>query len=218
MKAIILLLMAVVGSYVTVLNVQHLASVKKQASGIAEVTPKVADNSGEEAAPPVDPLTSVADLTRVHGEPLRKEKAVDGTTVYYYPYYIVYVRNYMVTSCRRIAAAPDPAQTNPGPNISNSRLWGNNSNSSLNGSTTSGVGAAPATTNPGWQGHASSLGSVSLNGGAPRAATTNPGWQGGGSGVGAVSAPRTVVVRPSTGAAQYRSGGSTGSSSSQWQH
>ncbi|HSI10579.1 MAG TPA: hypothetical protein VK961_00985 [Chthoniobacter sp.] len=220
MKAIILMMTATLGCYATLVNMEHLAKVQKQvASGLPEALPKIADNDNntppsENAAPPVSALTSVSELTRQHGEPTRTERATDGTTVYYYPYYVVYVRNYVVISSRRLSVAP-AAVVHTSPNVTAGRLWGN---SNLNGTTVNGVNAAPATTNPGWQAHNSSLGSVSLNGGGVSyPATTNPGWQGTSASVRSVSAPRTVVR--SSGAAQYRSSGATGTAGSgQWAH
>jgi len=226
MKAIFLMLSATLGCYVTLLNMEHLAAVQKQINtGLPAALPKLADNDNntpsDDATPPVNPLTSVSDLTRLHGEPTRTERISDGTTVYYYPYYIVYVRNYIVISSRRIGAQP-PTTAQTGPNTTAGRFWGS---SSLNGTTTDGRGTAPATTNPGWQGHTNSLGSVSLNGsGVSRPATTNPGWQAGGASLGTVTAPRTVsaprtVVHQSSGSAMYRSGGGYPSGSSgQWAH
>lgn len=221
MKAIILLLTAVLGSYVTILNVQHSASLQKQA---AEEKPEaltvVSDNGNpspvEDAVMPADSPMSVSDLTRTHGEPMRKERSLDGTTVYYYPYYTYYVRNYAVISSRSSAAAPAPVQNNSSQSRSASRLLGN---SNLNVTAANGVGTAQATTNPGcWQGRPSALGTVSLNGNrAPQPASTNPGWQGGSSA--AVSAPRTTVVHQSSSSVQYRSTGSTFTGgTSQWQH
>jgi len=197
MKAIILLLTAALGSYVTVLNVQHSPSLRKQAAAEKpEAIPVVANNDNDnvntdpvdDAAPTADPLMSVSDLTRTQGEPVRKERSTNGTTVYYYPYYVYYVRNYAVVHSRRIATAPVP--NNSSSSTSGGRLWGNNS---FNVTTTSSRGTAVP-------------------------ATTNPGWQGGG-GAAAVSAPRTVVVHQSAPSVQHRSTGATFTGgSSQWQH
>jgi hypothetical protein len=221
MKAIIILLTAVLGSYVTVLNVQHQVALQKEAApAIPAALPVVVDNGDvapvENAESPADSPMSVSDLTRTHGEPVRKERSTNGTTAYYYPYHVYYVRNYAVINSRSTAAAPAPAQNNSSQSMSAGRLLGVNS---ANLTTTNGVGTAQATTNPCWQGRPSSLGVVSLNGSRPsQPASTNPGWQGGG-GATAVSAPRTGVVHQSSSSVQYRSTGSTFTgSSSQWQH
>lgn len=213
MKAIILLLSVSAGSLLTLANLSRLTSMKDQ---VVAALPKL-----EESAPstpvPSDvpaPTSSLADVVSQYGEPQRKERAMNGTTVYYYPYTIIYIQNNRVVASHPVASAQ--AAQAPAPNTTGQRFWGaNNNNSAVNITAT---GTSPVTGKVGWQAQNSSLGSASLNGSGPTVTrSANGGWQGTTSSAPAASAPRTVsVVRPSAGAGMYRStgGGSTGSS--QW--
>jgi hypothetical protein len=215
MKAIILLLSVSVGSLVTLANLQRLTSLKDQ---VVSALPKLEESQPSTPGPsgvaaPTSPVSSLADVVSQYGEPERKERAMNGTTVYYYPYTIIYIQNNVVVGSRAVGSGQVPQA--PAPNTTGQRFWGANNNSTAVNIT--GTGISPATGKVGWQAQNSSLGSASLNGSGPTVPhSTNGAWQGGNSTAPIVSAPRTVVTRPSTGAAMYRStgGGSTGSS--QW--
>lgn len=215
MKAIFLLLTVSLSSLAALMNLQRLTAVKDQ---VVAALPKLEEGTPSTAGPievpaPGSPVKSADDVVAQYGEPQRREQVMNGTTVYYYPYYIIYIRNNAVVGSRSVASTQ--ASQAPAPNTTGQRFWGaNNSNPAVN---VTGTGVSPATTAVGWQGHTNSLGSASLNG-SGATVPHNGGWQGANSTAPVVSAPRTVVTRPSTGAAMYRStgGGSTGSS--QWQH
>jgi hypothetical protein len=219
MKAILLLFTAAFGSFVALSNVQHLASIKDQiGSALTFPSQKPAPSSVDKSisSDSTDPslpstLNSASDLLRQYGEPERKEHSSNGMTVWYYPTYIVYVRNNAVIRAERAALRAAQAASVP---TTSQRNWGVNPLSVGSGTTGS------ASTKPGWQGSANSLGSVSLGGtGVARPAAGSAAWQGTSPNSGTVSAPRSAVssVR-SSGGSGYHSGSASAAGANQWQH
>jgi len=205
MKAIILLLTVSVSSLAALANLQRLTSMKDQ---VIAALPKLEESLPSSPAPvdvpaPGSSVSSAADVVAQYGEPQRTERAMNGTTVYYYPYTVIYIQNNVVVGSRPVAGAQAPQA----PITSGQRHW--------NSTATNGSG----TSNPHWQAQTSSLGSANLNGSGStvtRFAPSSGGWQGPSSPAPVASAPRTVVVRQSGTGVVYRAtgGGSTGSS--QW--
>lgn len=241
MKVLLLLLTIAAGSVATVLNLQHFASMKNQFAGVlpkslSQVTagtsslqpPQVAGDRNIYAAnvdgadiDPTAPATSADstdDVLRQYGEPEHKERVSDGTYVWYYPYYIVYVGRRIVIHHRAINARAATAQANVSPS---QRHWQGGS-ASTEATMLNRSGTGPATTSAGWRASNNSLGSTSLNSAGPRPATVGGSWQGSGAPAAGTApvAPRVVAHVVRTSGATYRSGSvSTGASSGgQWAH
>ena len=196
MKAFLLVFMAFIGGAAAWPHLQKLA-VLQTGLTFPSLAPSQ-DATGTpipaaEDAPVVATDTPSDDVLRKYGEPMRKERAMDGTVSWFYPVYVIYIRNGHVIDSNRVATAAAPIR-NP---ANGSQLWHNN------GAAANGTAAGSST----WQPHTTSLGSSTLKGttGQNQGAVNN--WQNHTSTT-TTSAPRTTTTWSRPANSQGQTGGS----------